>query len=187
MQVLLKQHGTMVDAVDGNGKSPLMQASEGGHEGAMRMLLAAKASVNVRSRSSGTTALMYAGNGGHCGAVQALLEAGAIVNLQNDVGFTALMCAGRHEGAMRVLLKAGAMVDSIDRNGITALMRAGELGDAGVLRLLLEARAAVDLKGITGKSALLYASASEYSNAGSVSAARSRGRGGFEECVDGRH
>ena len=110
---LALQAGVDVNSKDaGSGNTALMAACAGGHEAVTRLLLEAKAAVDLQS-PNGWTALMVASQSGHEGTVRVLLEAGAAVALKSPNGMTALMVASQHgkEGTVRLLLEAGAVVD----------------------------------------------------------------------------
>ena len=51
-----------------------------------------------------------------------------------------------------MLLQAGAHVDARDSSGVTPLLRASERGAAAAVRLLVDARAHVDVVGNDGRS-----------------------------------
>mmetsp|Transcript_27117 Transcript_27117/g.38869 ORF Transcript_27117/g.38869 Transcript_27117/m.38869 type:complete len:938 (-) Transcript_27117:892-3705(-) len=81
-----------IDFPSSEGITPLIAAASEGHAGILKMLIAAKASLNAQDKD-GTTALMAASARGHFDVVSVLLAAGANINDQNDDGHTALMFA----------------------------------------------------------------------------------------------
>ena len=122
--------GGNFDAVDSNGWTFLMYATQGpiGFEEIQGMLRLAN--PNIRS-NTGETALMLASSAGHFNPdwIRGLIEAGADVNLQNDDGQTALMLAGslfaRYpsdpvEAGISILHSAGARTEIRDKAGLTA-------------------------------------------------------------------
>lgn len=81
-----------VDAASDENITPLIAASSEGHLEIVKMLVNAKANVNLKDKDQ-TSALMAAAARGHTDIVEVLLEAGANVNEQNVDGHTALMFA----------------------------------------------------------------------------------------------
>ena len=102
-----------VEAPTGQGVTPLMFASNRGHAGIVKALLAAGADVNAAS-NLGETALICACYHGHLEAARALVAAGANVNAVNQGGWTPLNCARGRKWACAdptveaLLLAAGA-------------------------------------------------------------------------------
>ncbi|KAK6331608.1 hypothetical protein TWF718_002157 [Orbilia javanica] len=72
-----------LEAVTKYGWTPLMEASRFGHEGIIKILVSARATVNYQG-FHGWTALHLAIRFGHAKAAQVLLEAGANPNLQDN-------------------------------------------------------------------------------------------------------
>ena len=95
------------------GWTPLIFASNRGHSGIVKALLAAGADVNAAS-IDGRTALILACALGHLEAARALVAAGANVNVVDQFGRTPLNCArGRGDAVANpaievLLLAAGA-------------------------------------------------------------------------------
>jgi ankyrin repeat protein len=109
-------------------------------------LLARGAGVNTRS-TSGRTALMAAAGAGDPALVEELLRRSASVNLRSRRGQTALLLAsegritdrtGKHRAVIRRLLAAGADPNMRDQWGDSPLMYAASLGDAGLVKELLD-------------------------------------------------
>jgi len=73
----------------GPGHTPLLVAAYGGHYKLVKLLLRAKASVNLRAKD-GATALVAAASAGHKRVVKALLRAGANVRIPLESGETAI-------------------------------------------------------------------------------------------------
>ena len=82
------------------------------------------------------------------------------VALQNDAGWSALICASSkgHCEVVKLLLEKGVPVDLQDSAGWSALMCASSKGHCEVVKLLLEKDAQVDLQDGDGWSALMRAS-----------------------------
>ena len=108
------------------GFTPLMSASQWGHQEIMRLLIAKGADVNAKSNYGGLTALINASGAGRREVVQLLLANGANINAKDDDGTTALMYASMHGHleVLQLLLANGAEVNAKDKNGKTALMKA---------------------------------------------------------------
>ncbi len=79
----------------GRDATPLMLAARYGSTEVVRLLLAGRATVNLRN-SYGKTALMFAAERGHLDAVKLLLHAGADPRLRTRGGDTALSLARRN-------------------------------------------------------------------------------------------
>jgi ankyrin repeat protein len=110
----LIEQGAKVNAVDSDGNTALMYASE--H--AVPILLKAGAKVNAVN-SDGNTALMYASE--H--VVPILLKAGANLEHKNKNGETALMISVRNRrntAAAFLLIEAGADIMAADNQGKTS-------------------------------------------------------------------
>jgi len=102
-----------VEARDAGRWTPLMWASNRGHAGIVKSLLAAGVDVNA-ANNNGWTALIYACRHGHLESVRILVAAKALVNARSNVGYTPLNCARGYKGATAnpaieaLLLAAGA-------------------------------------------------------------------------------
>ena len=103
------------------GQTALMAAAGETHDAVVRMLVAHKAGVHVRS-TGGFSALLFAVRAGGFEAVRALLEAGANVNDTLRDGTSALMLAivNGHYDLAAFMLDEGADPNAIDA-GRTAL------------------------------------------------------------------
>ena len=108
LERLLAREPGLIEARSPDGWTPLHLAAHFGQEGAVEALLAAEASVHARS-----------GNAMHNTPLHAAL-------------------AGRSHGVTARLLAAGAEVDARQGGGYTALHEAALLGDADLVRLLLD-------------------------------------------------
>jgi hypothetical protein len=102
-----------VEARDSGGWTPLMNASDLGHTGIVKALLAVGANVNATD-NHGSTALMFACFCGHLEAACALVASGANVNAVDQFGDTSLNLARGRKGLTNpaieaLLLAAGAM------------------------------------------------------------------------------
>lgn len=149
------QHGAHVN---GNGElvSPLMYALNGNQLVSVETLVRSGADVNHRDKS-GRTALMSAAGRGHVQIVQYLCEAGADVKLNSDDGGTALNEAADfgQTAVVRFLIEHGAPVDQRGEAGRTALIDGAAHPD--IVRVLLAAKASVNLQANDGVTALMVA------------------------------
>lgn len=143
--------GANPDAVDGQGKTPLMDAARERCEECMGALL--RFGANVEAEDSEGFFPLFIGaehpqpaHSEMC--VKTLLAAGANPNHQSPPGYFALAsaaCAGRVKD-MEALLSAGAEVNMADPQGFTALHFAIEFKRAQAVARLLSAGADVSLR-----------------------------------------
>ncbi|KAG2004613.1 ankyrin repeat domain-containing protein 50, variant 3 [Coprinopsis cinerea AmutBmut pab1-1] len=127
-----------------NGWTPLILASERGHEGVVSAILQhPRVKVNA-TRKDGWTALMVASDSGHSGIVSRLLQApGVDFNARNtEDGSTALMLALQNNrcGVVidRLLQVPELDVNAARNDGWTALMIASKRGHWNVVVKLLQ-------------------------------------------------
>ena len=100
----------------------------------------------------------------HVDILKELLNRGLNVNIENEFGWTALLCAcdcGNEESAV-LLLQNNANVDFQDSSGWTALISASNWDRKNIVQLLLDHNADVDLKNNEGKTALDVAKTGEF-------------------------
>ena len=126
--------GAGIDAKDAQGRTALMLAAVGTHEGKVVALLNAGASVNVTDMG-GATALALAATGSGAPA----------------------SATASDTAALKSLLEAGADPNIADSQGVTPLMRAAQRDDVDAVILLLDHGAVATSTTIAGKSALDYA------------------------------
>jgi ankyrin repeat protein len=133
-------------------------ASENGHKAVVRLLLEAKADVNVKD-SHGETALYRAVRNGHAAVVKLLLEAKADINVKSDFGATVLhWAAGEgHEAIVKLLLEAKANVNVKNNFEATVLHWAAGNGHEAIVKLLLEVKADVNVEDTDGTTVLHWA------------------------------
>lgn len=165
----LLEHGASIEALDRNGKTPLILAAEGAEEGTseedsegtsggeaenghletVRVLLEHGADIeSTGGEKSRTTPLGFAAMSEDAEVVKLFLKHGAEVNVQNRSDVTPLMLAafGEEPASVEHLLEAGASVDLENRDGNTALVFAVLLRREEATRLLLEAGSSTDVK-----------------------------------------
>jgi len=118
----------------------------------MRLLLNAGANVNVKDEA-GMTPLMHAASRKIC---EMLLSAGADIHATDEEGRSALMWLAEGQG-MELVIEAGGVLDAIDNEGKTALIHHTINNDIGAVRHLIRAKADLNIKDNSGKTALRYA------------------------------
>ncbi|UNI23919.1 hypothetical protein JDV02_009710 [Purpureocillium takamizusanense] len=105
---VLVEEGFQADAHDGDGRTPLSHASEGGHLKTVQVLLAKRRLAGVQSKDAKRrTALSYAAAQGHIDVVAALVsQGGADPNTKDFEGKTALIHAAQqgHSDTVVVLI-----------------------------------------------------------------------------------
>jgi len=155
--------GVMVDAQCNKGNTALIFASDRGHEGAVRLLLARGARQELQDKD-GDTALHCAAFKGHAGNVEQLCAApgaAAVLALRDKDGSTPLLLAvsggGGGERLVAALLAAdaaGAAVDAQNKLGNTALIYASYDGHEDTVHLLLARGARRELQNERGETAM---------------------------------
>ncbi|MEW6349680.1 MAG: ankyrin repeat domain-containing protein [Thermodesulfobacteriota bacterium] len=202
MGILLK-HGADPNACDGQGRTPLMSASD---SETVKVLLAHGARFDA-TQGDAETPLMHAAQVGCPGPVKLLLEKGAGVNRKGKYGLTALMyaCGASRDGlseerisrpgtegksgernyveTLKLILKAGAEVDAKNEWGWTALFFAAIKRDAEVVKLLLSAGADPHRRDLYGTTAEEHATAM---GSREISPLLSRAQGKMEPPEKGR-
>jgi ankyrin repeat protein len=156
--------GAGIEAVDGEGRTPLLIATHANAIAAARELIAAGANVNAKDRKSDTP-FLYAGAEGRLEILRLILATGR-ANLAdtNRYGGTALIPAAHHghPDTVRELLKTKIAIDHVNRLGWTALLETIILSDGGpvhqdILAQLIAAGADVNLADGQGVTPLAHA------------------------------
>jgi ankyrin repeat protein len=146
------------------GDPPLVEAARHQDQAAVRVLVAKKADVNVRS-SDGSTALLWSAHWNNFESAELLLGAGADANAANDFRTTALSeaCTNANSALVRRLLKSGANPNTAVATGETPLMTCARAGSADAVRMLVEYGAAIDGREPTqNQTALMWAAAERH-------------------------
>jgi ankyrin repeat protein len=151
---LVGQDPRLLDARDGDGRTPLMHASQVDHVGLVRWLLDKGAATSER-HAVGRTALWYACCYGRLAVVKLLLERRPDPVIAASDGSTPLVTAsqGGHLEVVRLLLghpNHRATLHHGDSDGNTALWFACFVGRVVVARALLESGADPSQAGMDG-------------------------------------
>ncbi|MCW5637235.1 MAG: ankyrin repeat domain-containing protein [Rubrivivax sp.] len=158
--------GAPLEGRDASGRTALLAAVQGGHEGVALALVALGADVNAQDNIDDSPFLL-AGARGQTAVVRAALPR-ADMRLLNRYGGTALIpaCHYGHVETVRVLLEWNGTnrvpVNHVNRLGWTALLEAVILGDGGpahteIVRLLLAHGADPNLADREGVTPLVHA------------------------------
>ena len=158
VRALLKA-GANIEAKNNEGDTALITAAMEGKTDVVLGLLEAGANKEA-TNNDGETALMMATMNGQIKVVQVLLNAGADLDATDKNSSTALWWAlwfnnGHNIEVVRALLKAGALKAN---DGGYEIIAAVFLGDAGVIRALLEAGANKEVIMKDGLNAMMIAS-----------------------------
>lgn len=151
--------GADPNAVDANGRTPLMMAGRSGRGDMVAALIDAGANVNAANNNGGTP-LMFSAIAGDPTTVSLLLEHGARVQAVGNMGWTALMVASvkGHAPVIRMLLDGGADPNHRDVYGWTALMRAANRDRLDAVEALMaDTRTELDRRDDDGATALHHA------------------------------
>ena len=164
VEALLNSHAASgkksgyVDEASDEGVTPLIASASEGHPEITKLLIAAKANINVKD-SDGTSALMAASARGHVDVVKALLEAGANINDQNADGHTALMFAYNGKNQVMTLWERYSQFlsengdSSVDDGGTGPIIREALDQHTALVELLMKSGADAKLKDKEGHTA----------------------------------
>lgn len=151
------------DTVRSRNATPVLAATQGNHVDVVRLLIARGANVNAQDEQR-DSAFLLASASGYTDIVQATLAAGADLASTNRYGGTALIpaCHYGHVETVRLLLTTDIAVDHVNDLGWTALLETIILGDGGlahaeIVRMLIAAKADVNLGEAKGKTPLQHA------------------------------
>jgi ankyrin repeat protein len=155
MELLLATDGSIPDAINKSGRTPLTQAAENGHHQIVQLLLASNAvDPDFRDQTmfyEGRTPLSWAAGNGHETTVRYLLatdrvDANSTITKGLYAGRTPLFwaAAGGHGRVVRLLLEEGNADATIcDNDGYSPLTIAAQHGHEDIITLLLQVNRAV--------------------------------------------
>jgi quinoprotein dehydrogenase-associated probable ABC transporter substrate-binding protein len=162
----LLQHRAHVNAADGEGNAPLVNAARFGFMQVCTYLAEHGANVNLADRS-GWTALMYAAWRDDPEMIRMLIGHGANRDATDKDGLTPLAIAAQNGKTQAVapLLEAGADVNApVAKGGYTPLMLAAISGSGELATTLITHGAKVNAVNPGGVTALMIAAATNHSN-----------------------
>ena len=136
---LLLDHGATLEITNGNGCTPLLNATLNTNREVARVLIERRANLNA-SAPDGSTSLNLAALKGEEAIASMLLKAGADPNLADTAGFTPLNTAVEHgqRAVVRMLLEHNAKPNIATPTGQTPLHTAAAAGDVESIILLRE-------------------------------------------------
>ena len=163
MMTLAIAHSPDLNIRDSGDHTALCLASLAGRSENVRKLLEARAALDFCD-SDGITALI-ACLSGFVGCVQESIEARGNLDLSVEDGVSAREGAGLqdYQSCVRQLIKAGASLHHHSTVGI-ALSLAGKLGLDQFIEQLINAGASLDVCGVSGMNALMWASQEGHDN-----------------------
>jgi quinoprotein dehydrogenase-associated probable ABC transporter substrate-binding protein len=159
----LLTHGAKVNSFDGDGNTPLINATRFGFSAVATYLAEHKADANLADRS-GWTPLMYSAWDDDPVLVKMLLAHGANLLATEGDGLTALAIAAQNGKvkAAEALVAAGADVNApVAKGGYTPLMLASISGSVPLATSLIAHGAKVDATNPGGLTALMIAAAND--------------------------
>ena len=138
----LLQSGVDANAIDDEGRTPMIMAAWRGHHRVLRSLLDAGVDINAAD-NQGRTALSWAAINGYGGIIKTLLREAALVDVRGEGGLTPLMRAAwnGYEDIVADLIASKADVHVTDNYGINALRRAKSQEETQIIALLRAAGA----------------------------------------------
>lgn len=160
---VLLTHGSDVNQVDREGKTPLIKAVESGHDHLVKFLLYNEADANLGDRE-GNTPLMWAVMTNNVKAIETLFESSqesitktpVDVNRRNTKRETSLHLIAKNAMLSRVLpllLERQAVLNVQDSKGRTPLIIAASVGNKSAVEMLLDRRADHSVRDSSGKTA----------------------------------
>jgi ankyrin repeat protein len=136
------QSGVDANAIDDEGRTPMIMAAWRGHHHVLRSLLNSGVDINAAD-NLGRTALSWAAINGYRDITKTLLREAALVNVQGEGGLTPLMRAAwnGYEEIVADLIANKADVHITDNNGFSALRRATAQKETHIIAMLRAAGA----------------------------------------------
>lgn len=140
VKAMVETSPRLVDARDGDGRTPLHHAAAGGNADMAAYLISKGAKLELQDAHH-KTPLHLAAMSDRTEAVAVLLKSGAALETRDDYLRTALILCARERGQAatgRLLVEAGADVNAADKFGDGALGLAAWRGKGEIVDLLLE-------------------------------------------------
>ena len=162
----LSGHGAHINAADGAGNTPLIDASRFGFNAIATFLIDHKADTNAADLG-GWTPLMYAAANDNAVLVDVLVKHGAKISAADRDGLTPLGIAAQNgkAKAAQALVSAGADVNApVAKGGYTPLMLASISGSSELASDLIAHGAKVNAANPGGVTALMIAAAGNRSS-----------------------
>ncbi len=147
MIAVLLKNGANVDQASPEGETPLMFAARAGSVESVRMLLVGGAKADAREQWKGQTALMWAAALNHAEAAHALIAAGADPNARSTEWPPDLIQRPKN----------GNLVSERPKGGLTPLLFAAREGALASVRVLIDAKADLNVTEPGGTNALVIA------------------------------
>lgn len=150
---LLLEQGTDPDCANHRNMTPLHEAAKRNYPGVARLLLAAKASPDIKDETGDWTPLHHAAAEGHTEVTRCLIEASATVTTRDNVNDTPLHEAVRysHSEVVELLLRARASVNASNNLRVSPLHVATRAVDTTACALRDAAAGAVGAAGAAGE------------------------------------
>ncbi|MEJ2317473.1 MAG: ankyrin repeat domain-containing protein [Gammaproteobacteria bacterium] len=159
--LLIKSGANVNRPLDKSLMSPLMMAAFRGDNAMIKLLLDNKADIE-QTNSASETALMMAINRQRIESVKLLLKRGAdVLRPRSSLGNSVLHYAAMGDSVelVQALLAQEARMDTQNAYGLTPAMVASARGKAGIVGLLIDAGADIDLAGNPGRNTALSVAA----------------------------
>ena len=165
MVKLLLKYGADIEAIDEQGRTPLILASNGYRRGLflgyservdiINILLDQGAKIEAFDKD-GKTPLITASNHNLINTINTLLDRGAKIEAADEKGRTSLMIASSNgvPKTTNTLLDRGAKVEATDNKGQTPLMHAY----ANIVKILVDRGAKIEATDEKGRTPLMIAS-----------------------------
>jgi ankyrin repeat protein len=151
-----------------NNETPLFLASQAGHVGIVKLLIAVTGLRGLNSSDKFLrTPLYVATSNGHVGIVKLLIKAGANYNSRNSDDMSALEMASYlgHADIVKLLIEANASRDGLSKWGNTPLHEASSEGHVECVKLLIKGASAnvnINIKNTNGETPLYVAMENEH-------------------------
>ncbi|WP_375709203.1 ankyrin repeat domain-containing protein [Sporosarcina sp. NCCP-2222] len=162
--IALIESGANIDAIDNQGNTAVMAATQRNHVDLVKTLIEHGADINIRNHNLDNV-LLYAGAAGYLEIVQLAVQAGADTTLTNRYGGIAIIPAserGHVEVVEELVTNSDTDVNHINNLHWTALLEAVILGDGGerhqkIVQLLVDHGADVNIADRDGVTPLEHA------------------------------